>query len=409
MEVSRRMDETRALDEAPPHFSDLRRARGISLEAISERTKISVPVLEALEAERFERFPRGIFARSYVRSYAIEAGLDPDTVLARVIRKLPGDEPIGWLDMGPDRDSDARRDADNGTWAGSAVESAKTDARPALVTMVSRIPWRTAAALVIPIVVLLISAVVATVTIRELVWPSPPAAQASVALAHGRDATPSPTTATEPRCTAAGSAGGPGELTRVSSRPSAGPNVRYRTRATPRIDRGGASAGAAPRRTRDGTPEKQIAHRQGVLEDRTGLQEALHRRYDARTPCAAWACGCTVAQRRLTNANVRRRPWKCQSAGCSRQRCFSCSSFRFCSSRSGEEKRRAIRGSHEESRVGTVTSARMPADRGRPARDPSTVRKTRDTELPRAARGGRPPNPLDLARSGAGARGAQAP
>src|SRR5438067_11941797 len=40
------------------------------------------------------RSPRGIFARSYVRTYAKEAGLDPDVVLARVIRKLPGDEAI---------------------------------------------------------------------------------------------------------------------------------------------------------------------------------------------------------------------------------------------------------------------------------------------------------------------------
>lgn len=84
--------------EAPPHFSELRRANGISLEMISHRTKIPVSVLEDIEHERFDRMPRGIFARSYVRDYAREAELDPDVVLARVIAKLPGDEALARVD-----------------------------------------------------------------------------------------------------------------------------------------------------------------------------------------------------------------------------------------------------------------------------------------------------------------------
>ncbi|WP_263411498.1 helix-turn-helix domain-containing protein [Terriglobus tenax] len=58
---------------------DLRRARterGISLEMISDRTKIAVRHLESLEEERFKDLPGGVFNRGMVRSYARVVGLD---------------------------------------------------------------------------------------------------------------------------------------------------------------------------------------------------------------------------------------------------------------------------------------------------------------------------------------------
>lgn len=76
------------------HFSVRRRQNGVALADISRRTKIPLLLLEDLERERFDRFPPGIFARAYVRAYAAEACLDVDVVLARVIRKLPGDEAL---------------------------------------------------------------------------------------------------------------------------------------------------------------------------------------------------------------------------------------------------------------------------------------------------------------------------
>ncbi|WP_263416865.1 helix-turn-helix domain-containing protein [Terriglobus albidus] len=57
----------------------LRRARaerGISLEMISERTKIAVRHLESLEEDRFKDLPGGVFNRGMVRSYARVVGLD---------------------------------------------------------------------------------------------------------------------------------------------------------------------------------------------------------------------------------------------------------------------------------------------------------------------------------------------
>jgi len=55
-----------------------REMRGIKLEEISESTKISQRNLLALEDERFERLPGGIFNKGFVRAYARYLGLDEE-------------------------------------------------------------------------------------------------------------------------------------------------------------------------------------------------------------------------------------------------------------------------------------------------------------------------------------------
>ncbi len=64
------------------HLRREREMRGISLEEISETTKISVRFLNALENEEFSKLPGGIFARSFIRSYAEYLGLDMEGVIA---------------------------------------------------------------------------------------------------------------------------------------------------------------------------------------------------------------------------------------------------------------------------------------------------------------------------------------
>lgn len=59
-----------------------REMRGITLEDISESTKISRRRLEALENEEFDLLPGGVFNRGFVRSYARHVGLDPDQAVA---------------------------------------------------------------------------------------------------------------------------------------------------------------------------------------------------------------------------------------------------------------------------------------------------------------------------------------
>src|SRR4051812_49626241 len=74
--------------------ADLRRERerrGLALRTISESTKLSVALLEGLEADDISRWPGGIFRRAFVRAYAQCVGLDPDTVMRRFEEQFPAD------------------------------------------------------------------------------------------------------------------------------------------------------------------------------------------------------------------------------------------------------------------------------------------------------------------------------
>jgi len=69
-----------------------REAAGLSIRELATRTKISTSALEALERNDFSRLPGGIFGRSFVRAYALEVGVDPDTTVARFIDLLEQSE-----------------------------------------------------------------------------------------------------------------------------------------------------------------------------------------------------------------------------------------------------------------------------------------------------------------------------
>ena len=69
-------------------LSKLRRTKGISLEEIAERTKISLRFLHAIEAEEFEKLPGGIFSTSYLRQYAEAIGFDESMLLAHYDCKI---------------------------------------------------------------------------------------------------------------------------------------------------------------------------------------------------------------------------------------------------------------------------------------------------------------------------------
>jgi len=66
-----------------PPLGQHRCRNGVSLEEIAEQTKISIRFLRAIEAERFDELPGGIFARSYIRQYAAAIGFDEDELLRR--------------------------------------------------------------------------------------------------------------------------------------------------------------------------------------------------------------------------------------------------------------------------------------------------------------------------------------
>jgi len=58
-----------------------RELRGVNLRDIADATKISVRFLQALEQDRVDVLPGGIFPRSFVRQYAKHLGLDPDRMV----------------------------------------------------------------------------------------------------------------------------------------------------------------------------------------------------------------------------------------------------------------------------------------------------------------------------------------
>ena len=69
----------------------LREERGVSLRRIADATKLSVSALEALERNDISRLPGGIFSRAFVRSYAIEVGLDPEQTVREFLVQFPHD------------------------------------------------------------------------------------------------------------------------------------------------------------------------------------------------------------------------------------------------------------------------------------------------------------------------------
>jgi cytoskeletal protein RodZ len=65
--------------------SELRTAReraGFSLSELASRTKISQRSLRAIEENDFASVPPGLFARSFIRTYAREVGVDPEEAIA---------------------------------------------------------------------------------------------------------------------------------------------------------------------------------------------------------------------------------------------------------------------------------------------------------------------------------------
>ena len=73
-------------DDFGPSLRAERERLGISLDELAIATKVSVELWEGLERNDFSRWPSGIFARAFVRDYAIAIGLDSDAVVNEFCR-----------------------------------------------------------------------------------------------------------------------------------------------------------------------------------------------------------------------------------------------------------------------------------------------------------------------------------
>src|SRR6187431_558889 len=79
------------MDDFGGKLRQARERRGISLRQIASSTKIAAAALEALEKNDISKLPGGIFSRAFVRSYAVEVGLDPDETVKEFLTRFQGE------------------------------------------------------------------------------------------------------------------------------------------------------------------------------------------------------------------------------------------------------------------------------------------------------------------------------
>ena len=69
-------------------LKSVREERGLSLHDVFERTRVSIVNLEALEQGDFDRLPPPVYARNFIRKYALAVGIDEKPILDRYARHL---------------------------------------------------------------------------------------------------------------------------------------------------------------------------------------------------------------------------------------------------------------------------------------------------------------------------------
>ena len=74
--------ETRRATTFGMRLKQEREQRGITLDQISQSTKIGTRFLQALEQDHFEQLPGGIFNKGFVRAYARFVGIDEEEAVA---------------------------------------------------------------------------------------------------------------------------------------------------------------------------------------------------------------------------------------------------------------------------------------------------------------------------------------
>ena len=72
-----------------PNLRRIRVQRGISLDQIAIATKVSQDLWSGLERNDLSRWPTGIYARAYIRAYAIQLGVDVETTVDDFCRFFP--------------------------------------------------------------------------------------------------------------------------------------------------------------------------------------------------------------------------------------------------------------------------------------------------------------------------------
>jgi len=87
-----------------------REKRKITLEQISVSTKIGTRMLQALEEDKFNQLPGGIFNKGFVRAYSRCVGLDEDQTVAEYLQ-ASGDAPPPRTEPGGQEDGERKNEA----------------------------------------------------------------------------------------------------------------------------------------------------------------------------------------------------------------------------------------------------------------------------------------------------------
>src|SRR5262245_57855218 len=66
-----------------------RQRNRVTLDQIASETRVQRELLEAFENNDLSQWPRGVYARAWVRGYATAVGLDPDETIDEFCRLFP--------------------------------------------------------------------------------------------------------------------------------------------------------------------------------------------------------------------------------------------------------------------------------------------------------------------------------
>ena len=81
------------------HLRRHRERNRISLDEIAAETRVKKELFEALEANDLSAWPRGLYARAWVRTYACAVGLDPIDTVDEFCRLFPNGDRRGHATM----------------------------------------------------------------------------------------------------------------------------------------------------------------------------------------------------------------------------------------------------------------------------------------------------------------------
>ncbi len=108
-----------------------REKRKITLEQISASTKIGTRMLQALEEDKFNQLPGGIFNKGFVRAYSRCVGLDEDQTVADYLQASgdahPASAELEFREDGSREEDSARKNEENLSRLEETVSSAKSN------------------------------------------------------------------------------------------------------------------------------------------------------------------------------------------------------------------------------------------------------------------------------------------